>query len=126
MKTRAVYASGDQVLVVAGKYKGNTATYLSVYGKVMCSVHINGNINGRRNIWLTSIQHHNNTRTVDDREKEKEGKKGESKVRTFPKIIVFDYCIMFLMICSSNVAKPKEFFQGDFGTFNGGLDCGIL
>ena len=83
MKNRAVYASGDQVLVVAGKYKGNTATYLSVYGKVMCSVHINGRINERRNIWLTSIQHHNNTRTVHDREKEKVGKKRESKVRTY-------------------------------------------
>ena len=86
MKNKPLYASGEQVIGVAGKYKGNTATYLSDYGKVMCSVHINGHINQRRNIWLTSIQHNTSTRTVDDREKEKVGKKRASKLCTYQQI----------------------------------------
>ena len=82
-------ASGDQILVIAGKYKGNTATYLSNYGKVMCSVYIIGQRNQQWNIWLTSIQHRSTakgykagTKIVDCRKKEDEASKRETKAYT--------------------------------------------
>ena len=45
------YNNGDMVVIVNGKYKGLNATYMHKYGKVMCTVAIDG---VHCNIWLSS------------------------------------------------------------------------
>ena len=49
------YTKGDKVNIVGGSYKGKTGVYQDIYGKVMCTVLIDGPIKYSRNIWLTSI-----------------------------------------------------------------------
>ena len=51
--THSKYNNGDRVDIVQGKYKGLSARYLHKYGKVMCTVAIDG---VPRNIWLSSIK----------------------------------------------------------------------
>ena len=62
--TTRSYNNGDRVDIVHGKYKGKKAMYLHKYGKVMCSVSIDG---VHRNIWLSSIEPHED----DDQPKKK-------------------------------------------------------
>ena len=45
----------NRVYIVAGKYKGRYGTYLGRYGKVMCSVRIDGDALPHRNLWMSSI-----------------------------------------------------------------------
>jgi hypothetical protein len=51
----ATYKHGDEVNITGGTYKGRSAMFLGKYGKVMCSVKIEGDTRPHRNIWLTSI-----------------------------------------------------------------------
>ena len=74
------YNNGDTVDIVNGKYKGMKATYLHKYGKVMCTVGIDG---VQRNIWLLLImprkheKHDNKARKVS-----KTADKSERKTNT--------------------------------------------
>ena len=45
----------NRVYIHAGKYKGRYGTYMGKYGKVMCSIRIDGDTVLQRNLWLTSI-----------------------------------------------------------------------
>ena len=45
----------NRVYIVAGKYKGCYGTYVGRYGKVMCSVRINGDALPHRNLWMSLI-----------------------------------------------------------------------
>jgi hypothetical protein len=45
----------DRVYIHGGKYKGRFGTYMGKYGKVMCSIKIDGDSVSQRNLWLTSI-----------------------------------------------------------------------
>ena len=55
-RTRSKYNNGERVDIISGKYKGLSATYLGKYGKVMCSIAIDGDNKDFRHIWLTSIE----------------------------------------------------------------------
>ena len=50
------YSNGERVDIIHGKYKGLSATYLCKYGKVMCSISIDGDNKDFRHVWLTSIE----------------------------------------------------------------------
>ena len=52
-----MYNNGDTVNIVNGKYKGMKGIYMHKYGKVMCSVAIDG---VHCNICLTLIKQHGN------------------------------------------------------------------
>lgn len=54
--TTPTYSIGDTVHVTGGTYSGRSATYLGKYGRVMCTVKIEGDTRSQRNIWLTSIK----------------------------------------------------------------------
>jgi hypothetical protein len=64
------YNNGERVFIKGGSYKGRYAIYLGRYGRVMCSVKVEGDTATQRNIWLTSITSINNnandTATEDD------------------------------------------------------------
>jgi hypothetical protein len=44
-----------RVYIHGGKYKGRFGTYMGKYGKVMCSIKIDGDTVQQRNLWMTSI-----------------------------------------------------------------------
>jgi hypothetical protein len=44
----------NRVYIHGGKYKGRFGTYIGKYGKVMCTIKIDGDP-VQRNLWLTSI-----------------------------------------------------------------------
>ena len=45
----------NRVYIHAGKYKGRYGTYMGQYGKVMCSIRIDGDTALHRNLWLSSV-----------------------------------------------------------------------
>ena len=53
---KKTFDNGDQVDIIVGKYKGLSAKYLGKYGKVMCSVSIDGDNKDFRQVWLTLIK----------------------------------------------------------------------
>ena len=48
------YNNGDRVIFVGGKFKGFSGTYCGKYGKVMCSILVDGETKSR-NVWLSSV-----------------------------------------------------------------------
>jgi hypothetical protein len=57
MRTMAGFTKGQRVRIVAGTYqKFGFGTFIGTYGKVMCSVMVDGDTRQQRNIWLSSIR----------------------------------------------------------------------
>ena len=57
MVTMSQLSKGQRVHIIAGAYQRNGyGTYLATYGKVMCSVKIDGDNRPERHLWRTSVR----------------------------------------------------------------------